>query len=73
MDNVDICVSCGNVVPEGTVVCYECKQKLRPVDTHEGMYDYLMCVTGNTAKWYQRIWLKLYVWSLKFPRKGSHR
>ena len=33
MDNVDICVSCGNVVPEGTMVCYECKQKLNQL-TH---------------------------------------
>jgi len=25
--NVDLCVCCGNVIPEGVMVCYECKEK----------------------------------------------
>ena len=25
--NVDVCVCCGNVIPEGVMVCYECKEQ----------------------------------------------
>lgn len=73
MENVDICVSCGNIVPEGTTVCYECMEKLRPIDTREGVYDWLMCVTGQNARWYQRIWLKMYVLSLRYPKKKQYK
>ena len=25
--NVNLCVCCGTVIPEGTMVCYECKER----------------------------------------------
>ncbi len=25
--NVDLCVCCGNVIPEGVMVCYKCKEQ----------------------------------------------
>jgi len=27
MENVDRCVCCGNIIPEGTMVCAECIEK----------------------------------------------
>lgn len=72
MENVDICVCCGSIVPEGTMVCAKCNGAYK---TNYSMdivrFVEEMC---GTLKWHQRLLLKIYVMSFKKQsRKGLHR
>ena len=31
MDNVDLCVCCGSIIPEGSMVCLDCARKYESV------------------------------------------
>lgn len=74
MENADRCVCCGNIIPEGAMVCAECLNKCR--DTYKDTQDCAAILEkffNIKLRWYQKIWLKLYEASIKIPRKGSHR
>lgn len=72
MNNVDYCVICGEIIPEGTMVCRNCSENFK--QTHEiGLTKFVKDYLAVDLKWYQKLLLKLYERSLKIPRKGLHR
>lgn len=74
MENADRCVCCGNIVPEGFMVCAECTNKHK--DTYDESQDdatFVEKFLNIKLKWYQKMFLKCYEASVKIPSKGSHR
>lgn len=45
MKNIDVCIMCGNVVPEGRQVCHECEHRIlnenKNIHTYEEMMKYI--------------------------------
>ena len=69
MENVDLCVCCGDVVPEGTMLCFKCQNRYK--DIADKSLDNLMEeYYGIKLHWYQRILLDLCERTIKIPRKG---
>lgn len=70
MENVDTCVCCGNIIPEGRMVCHKCSGT-------EHNTSYKQRPTSNdyeNLRWHQKLALKLYYVLLKqLSRKGLHR
>lgn len=69
MENVDLCVCCGDVVPEGTMLCFKCQNRYK--DIADKSLDNLMEeYYGIKLHWYQRTLLDLCERTIKIPRKG---
>lgn len=70
MENVDTCVCCGKIIPEGRMVCHKCSEP-------EYNTSYKQQPTLNDYKnlrWHQKLALKLYYVLLKqLSRKGLYR
>lgn len=74
MENVDRCVCCGNIIPEGLMVCAECTNKYKDIYKESKNHVAFSKKFFNIKlKWYQKIWLKCYEILVKIPRKGLHR
>ena len=66
MANVDTCVMCGAVVPEGTMVCPVCSEKEANLTTETFILlsnngdniDKIIDALGLDLKWYQKILLR---------------
>ena len=73
MGNVDTCVCCGAIVPEGTMVCKACMDER--AGTCKKMYTtgYVESILGVRLTWYQKLFVKLYAISFKIPRKGLYK
>lgn len=73
MENVDFCVCCGNIVPEGTMVCDKCNSEYK-VNHSMDIAGFVEEMCGTKLKWHQRLLLKIYAMSFKKQsRKGLHR
>lgn len=73
MENVDTCVQCGNIVPEGTMVCPSCANKYKEFANDYTVVKFATTHLGVELRWYQKILLKMYELSVTIPRKGLHR
>lgn len=72
MDNVDLCVCCGSIIPEGSMVCLDCARKYESVSEKDTI-AFIEELCGIKLYWYQRLLLKMLECSIKNPRKGLHR
>ena len=72
MDNVDLCVWCGSIIPEGSMVCLDCARKYKSVSEKDTI-AFIEELCGIKLYWYQRLLLKMLERSIKNPRKGLHR
>lgn len=70
MNNVDICVCCGTVIPEGMMVCIECQNKYNTYEKQD-IVEFVEEMCGAKLYWYQKFLLKLYEKSFKHTRKGT--
>lgn len=75
MENVDTCVCCGRIIPEGRMICCRCSESDRDTDFENIKNNVtLFLLEDLNLKWYQKLWLKLYYVSLKqLSRKGLYR
>lgn len=57
MDNVDLCVCCGSVIPEGSMVCLDCTRKQESASTTD-VIKFVEELYGMKLLWYQKLLLK---------------
>lgn len=69
MENVDLCVCCGDVVPEGTMVCFKCQNRYKDI-ADKSPAEFMEECYGIKLHWYQRILLNLCERTIKISRKG---
>ena len=69
MENVDLCVCCGDVVPEETMLCFKCQNRYKDI-TDKSPDNFMEEYYGVKLHWYQRILLDLCERTIKIPRKG---
>ena len=72
MENVDLCVCCGDVVPEGTMLCFKCQNRYKDI-ADKSPDNFMEEYYGVKLHWYQRILLDLCERTIKISRKGLHR
>lgn len=65
MANADVYVFCGSIVPEGTMVCYNCE-----CDYSNKRTDIMKFKEKDIfhRHWYQKFLFKLYLFSIKKSR-----
>ena len=54
MEENNTCVCCGEIIPEGRMVCVNCEKKIETFNECKHTYSLPL-----KLKWYQRLWLKL--------------
>ena len=69
MENVDLCVCCGDVVPEGTMLCFKCQNRYKDI-AGKSPDNFMEEYYGIKLHCYQRILLDLCERTIKITRKG---
>ena len=69
MENVDLCVCCGDIVPEGMMVCPDCLKKYESVSTKD-IVAFITEFYDIKLYWYQKLFLKIFERSIKNSPKG---
>lgn len=70
MENVDVCVCCGNIVPEGTMVCDKCNGA-HQTNYSRDIVGFVEEMCDTKLKWHQRLLLKIY--SMSFKKNNPER